>query len=296
MSQEDWRSSLSARNESISTCVITRNEVATIAPIVQSLIELKREGLVDRVLVVDDSIDGTAAVARALGAEVLQQAAIQQSAGPVLGKGDGVWRALSAIGSDIVGFVDGDLYDFDPTIIMAPLAMLSSNAELDLVKACFDRHKAGAEGVRQESGRVTEATARPLLRQFYPALAEWSEPLSGQFAARTQVLRSLPISVGYGVDVGLLIDVFEARGPARIRECFVGKLTHPARGEDCLERVAREVLEAIVDRATRSEQRAQLASERITDSSGHEELCEFHRGTRPPVELLPLVSEDRVTP
>ena len=45
----------------------------------------------------DDSRDGTGAIAAALGAEVVRPAALLPAFGPVLGKGDAMWRALSAV-------------------------------------------------------------------------------------------------------------------------------------------------------------------------------------------------------
>ena len=54
------------------------------------------------------SPDGTAEVAARAGAEVWQEAELLPSFGPVLGKGDAMWRALSALDSDVVCFIDAD--------------------------------------------------------------------------------------------------------------------------------------------------------------------------------------------
>src|SRR6202000_971509 len=56
------------RNESVSVCLPARNEVATIGPILQALMPLIDQGVVDQVVVVDDSTDGTAEGARARSA------------------------------------------------------------------------------------------------------------------------------------------------------------------------------------------------------------------------------------
>ena len=87
-----------ARVESVSVCVPAREEAATIAGVVGPLIALREAGVVDQVLVLDDdSRDGTGAIAAALGAEVVRPAALLPAFGPVLGKGDAMWRALSAV-------------------------------------------------------------------------------------------------------------------------------------------------------------------------------------------------------
>ena len=73
------------------------------------------DGAIDQVLVVDGgSTDGTAELARQAGAEVLLQAQLLPGYGPVAGKGDAMWRALTVLRGDIVVFVDGDSGRFGP--------------------------------------------------------------------------------------------------------------------------------------------------------------------------------------
>ena len=62
-----------------------------------------------------------------------------------------------------------------------------------------------------DSGRVTELVARPLLNLYWPLLAGVIQPLSGEYAARRGLLERLPFPRGYGVEIGLLIDVLDAR-------------------------------------------------------------------------------------
>src|SRR5918997_1699805 len=76
------------------------------------LVTLRRVGVVDQVVVVDDSTDGTAEIAAAAGAEVHDQSSLRAEYGPVNGKGDAMWRALSVCRSEIVCFLDADSADF----------------------------------------------------------------------------------------------------------------------------------------------------------------------------------------
>jgi glucosyl-3-phosphoglycerate synthase len=48
-----------------------------------------------------------------------------------------------------------------------------------------------------------------LINLFYPGLSGVIQPLSGEYAGRREVLEQLPFSSGYGVEIGLLIDIFE---------------------------------------------------------------------------------------
>lgn len=98
---------------SVSVVIPTRNTAGTIAATVAELLLLAEIGIVDQVLVVDaDSPDGTAVTARGAGAEVVSENELAPGFGPVLGKGDAMWRSLTAVRGDLVVFIDGDIADF----------------------------------------------------------------------------------------------------------------------------------------------------------------------------------------
>ena len=203
------------RSASVSVCVPAREEAGTVGPIVADLVELREVGVVDRVLVVDAaSADGTAEIAERAGAEVVQQAELMPQFGPVLGKGDAMWRALSAIDSDVVCYLDADSGGFGPHFacgLIGPL--LCGEPQIQFVKAFYQRpFKVGEVSMPEGGGRVTELTARPLINLFYPELAGFRQPLAGEFAARRSLLERLPFATGYGVEIGLLIDAWREVG------------------------------------------------------------------------------------
>ena len=80
-----------------------------------TLMPLRERGVIDQVVVVDDSTDGTAEIARELGAEVHDQEQLLPELGPVLGKGDAMWRALHVLTGEVVCFLDADSERFGPT-------------------------------------------------------------------------------------------------------------------------------------------------------------------------------------
>ena len=83
------------RRSSISVCVPARDEGATIGTTVRTLVQLRESGAIDQVVVVDGaSTDGTARIAAREGAEVHQQDELLPQLGPVLGKGDAMWRSV----------------------------------------------------------------------------------------------------------------------------------------------------------------------------------------------------------
>ncbi len=71
-------------------------------------------------------------------------------------------------------------------------------------------------------GRVTELMAKPLLNRFYPELAGFVQPLAGEFAAHRELLANLPFLTGYGVEIGLLIDVLAEVGLAAMAQVDLG--------------------------------------------------------------------------
>jgi glucosyl-3-phosphoglycerate synthase len=195
------------RSASVSVCLPARDEEQTIGPILERLLPLQARGVVDQIVVVDDSRDGTAAIARSLGVEVHEQSALMPELGPVLGKGDAMWRALPILGGDIVCFLDADSECFGAHYVCGLIGPLLGMPDVQYVKGFYRRpFRIAGVTVPDEGGRVTELTARPLLNAFYPDLAAVEQPLAGEVAARRALLDRLPFVTGYGVDVALLLD------------------------------------------------------------------------------------------
>jgi glucosyl-3-phosphoglycerate synthase len=201
------------RDATVSICLPARNEVATIGPIVTTLLELRAQGVIDQVVVVDNSIDGTAELARRLGAEVHDQEHLQPELGPVLGKGDAMWRALPALTGEVVCFLDADTEQFGAHFVRGLLGPLFARPDISFVKGYYRRpFRVGTETLPDGGGRVTELTARPLLNLFYPDLAGFRQPLAGEVAVRRELLQRLPFVTGYGVDIALLLDAHREAG------------------------------------------------------------------------------------
>lgn len=202
------------REHSVSVCLPARDEEATIGTILRAIVPLCEVGLVDQLAVVDDSSDSTWEVAAASGAEVYDQSSLVAELGPVRGKGDAMWRALSVLRGDVVCFVDADSECFGPHFVCGLIGPALCGPRASFVKGFYRRpfRTSGEEPHPEGGGRVTELTARPLLKRFYPELAGLDQPLAGEIAARRDLLERLPFTTGYGVDVGLVIDAWRAVG------------------------------------------------------------------------------------
>jgi glucosyl-3-phosphoglycerate synthase len=200
---------------SVSVCLPARECADTVGEIVGALSALREAGVLDRIVVVDaDSPDGTARLAAQAGAEVFQQDELLPSFGPALGKGDAMWRALSALDGDVVCFMDADTERFSAHFATGLIGPLVCEPDVSFVKAFYRRPFAQGD----EGGRVNHLTARPALTLFYPQLAQIRQPLAGEVAARRELLERLAFATGYGVEIAMLIDAWRAVGIEQIAQ------------------------------------------------------------------------------
>ena len=208
------------REHSIAACLPARECAATVGAIVERLIGLGEAGVIDEVLVVDAaSPDGTAEIASRAGARVVQEAELVPEMGPVLGKGDAMWRSLSVLDAELICFLDADTESFGEHFATGLLGPLICERDVSFVKAFYERpYVEGELSVPAGGGRVNHLLARPALSVFYPDLAGVRQPLAGEVAARRELLAELPFVTGYGVEIGMLIDVWRRVGLDRIAQ------------------------------------------------------------------------------
>jgi glucosyl-3-phosphoglycerate synthase len=237
------------RDASVVVCIPTLDEQATIGRVCRELVALRDRGAIDRVVVLDDSRDATPFIATAAGAEVIRQRDLMSAFGAVRGKGDAMWRALTAVEEDIVVYVDGDTRDFRAHMAGDLAAALAVDG-FAFAKATYERpFDTGAAVLPTGGGRVTELCAKPLLGALVPDLAAFDQPLAGEIAVRADLLRSVPFVTGYGVDVALLIDAWRAVGLDRMVQVDTGVRQNRHRPLHELGPMAGEVSRAILDRA-----------------------------------------------
>ena len=225
-----------------------RDEAATVGAICEAIVEAcMAPGLVDELIVLDDgSTDETASVASAAGAKVVAVDDVLPELRRGRGKGNVLWKSLAVCDADVLVWCDADLSSFTPSWVTRLVAPLLEDDGLRFVKG-FYRRPIDAEG--QGGGRTTELVARPLLSRFFPALASLRQPLSGECAARVDLLRQLPFVESYGVEVGLLIDVQRVAGLDAMAQVDLGDKVHRHRTLDELSLQAAEILDTVLQRA-----------------------------------------------
>lgn len=210
----------------ISVIIPTLNEEETIASVVDFA---KKQPHVSEVIVVDDkSQDKTVSIARQHGATILTST--------ILGKGASMKDGVLFAKNDIVAFLDGDIDPY-PHHTIKLLAEPILNGEVDFVKSSFNRN----------AGRVTELVAKPLLSIFFPDLTRFNQPLSGMIAGRKSLLTQIDFRDDYGVDIGLLIDMYLMN--ARMKEVEIGYIENKSKPWQALGKMSKEVAQTIISKA-----------------------------------------------
>jgi glucosyl-3-phosphoglycerate synthase len=232
----------------ISVCLPARDEEETVGPIVETIRAALVDdvGLVDEILVVDDhSTDCTASVAAEAGATVLRAGDILPHYGEGHGKGEALWKSLYASTGDLIAWCDADVRDFDPAFVVGLVGPLLTRPDLVFVKGFYERPDPSGAG---RGGRVTELVARPIVSMLFPHLSAVVQPLAGEYAGRREALEQLPFVEGYGVDLGLVIDVAARFGLDAMAQVDLGTRVHRNRPLDELSPQATSVLQTALRR------------------------------------------------
>jgi glucosyl-3-phosphoglycerate synthase len=277
----------------VSVVLPALNEQETVGAIVATIRSalMERHGLVDELVVMDSgSTDGTCDVAVEAGAKVVRREEVLGELEPLPGKGEVLWRSLAATTGDILVFIDSDLRDFTPAFVTGLLGPLLTDPSVQLVKATYDRALAHGETVVPAGGgRVTELVARPMINLHWPELAGFVQPLSGEYAARRELLEQLPFPAGYGVELGMLVDALRLVGLPALAQVDLSRRKHRNQEIGKLGRMSSEILQVAYERLRR-EGRLVMAppATALTQFERSEDGYVLHTLDQAPVERPPM--------
>lgn len=218
------------KKQTISLVIPTLNEEDTIENTINTLKSrlMDKYPLIDEILVVDSgSTDKTRELAIKSGANFYSALEILKRYSSAKGKGENLWKSLCVTNGSIIVFIDADIKNIHPRLVYGLVGPLLTNNKIGYTKAFYRYYKSEEETEKTRGwGRMTELLIRPLINLFFPQLSGIIQPSSGQFAGRREVLEKIPFFTGYGVELGLLIDIQKRFGLSKIAQVDLVKVNH----------------------------------------------------------------------
>ncbi len=228
------------------------NEEQTVGKVIRTIKDSLLDGipLVDDIVLVNSgSTDATREIAAGLQVPVHIHQEVLPQLGARHGKGEALWKSLYLTTGDIVIWVDTDIVNIHPRFVYGLVGPLILHPELQFVKGFYRRPlRVGNKMQAGGGGRVTELTARPLLNLFFPELSGLIQPLSGEYGGRRTALEQMAFSSGYGVEIGLLIDVFERFGLGAIAQVDLEERIHHNQPLESLSKMSFAIIQTVIRR------------------------------------------------
>ena len=236
----------------ISLGLPTLNEEETIGNIINTIKNelYDKYPLVDEIVVIDSSsTDSTVEIAKSYGVEVYDEDEILPAWGTKSGKGGALWKSLYVLKGDIIIWIDTDIKNIHPRFVYGLVGPLIKYPSIKYVKGFYRRPvKIDDHFFETGGGRVTELTARPLINLFFPELSGLIQPLSGEYAGRREVLEQVGFYSGYGVEIGLLIDILEKFGLDAIGQVDLIERIHRNQPLTSLSKMSSAIIQVVIDR------------------------------------------------
>lgn len=234
----------------ISLALPALNEEQTVGKVITTVQNtlMNEVPLLDEIVLMDsNSTDRTREIAEGLGVPIYIHQHTLPQYGARKGKGEALWKSLYCTRGDIIIWIDTDIVNIGPHFVYGLIGPLLLKPELNFIKGFYRRPlKVGNKMQAGSGGRVTELTARPLLNLFYPELSGIVQPLSGEYGGRRSALEQLPFFSGYGVEIGLLIDMFEKFGLNSIGQVDLLERIHHNQPLESLSKMSFAIIQAVI--------------------------------------------------
>ncbi len=235
---------------SISLALPALNEEETVGRVIKMMKKelLKRIPLLDEIVLIDsNSTDRTREIAQKESVPVYIHQQLLGRLGARRGKGEALWKSLLVTKGDIIVWIDTDIVNIHPRFVYGIIGPLLINPQIQFVKGFYRRPlRVGQKMQAGGGGRVTELTARPLLNLFYPELSGVVQPLSGEYAGRREALERAPFYSGYGVETGLLIDIYERYGLNAIAQVDLLERIHHNQSLEALSKMSFAIIQTVM--------------------------------------------------
>ncbi|MGE5259162.1 MAG: glucosyl-3-phosphoglycerate synthase, partial [Hyphomicrobiales bacterium] len=286
----------------ISLALPSLNEEKTVGRVIGTIKKSLMDDvpLLDEIILIDsDSTDRTREIVENLGVPVYIHQQLLPELGVRSGKGEGLWKSLLVTKGDIIAWIDTDIVNIHPRFVYGIIGPLLLNRSIQFNKG-FYRRPLRVNGKIQAGGggRVTELTARPLLNLFYPELSGVVQPLSGEYAGRRESLEKAVFFSGYGVETGLLIDIFEHYGLRAIAQVDLLERVHHNQELEALGKMSFAIIQTVLRKLETRYERSIIEDVNKTmklirraNGGYYLEVEEVAEKERPPMISLPAYLE-----
>ncbi|GAB4452135.1 MAG: hypothetical protein OHK0041_15290 [Anaerolineales bacterium] len=286
----------------ISLALPALNEETTVGKVIRTIKKelMEKYPLLDEIVLIDsNSTDRTRQIAKGLGVPVYIHQHLLPELGPRSGKGEALWKSLLVTKGDILAWIDTDIVNIHPRFVYGVIGPLLLNRSIQFVKGFYRRPlKVGDKVQAGGGGRVTELTARPLLNLFYPELSGVVQPLSGEYAGRREALEKVPFASGYGVETGLLIDIFERYGLRAIAQVDLLERIHHNQELEALGKMSFAIIQTVLrkleprfERSIIEEVNKTMKLIKYAKGGYYLEVEEVAERERPPMITIPAYRE-----
>ncbi|MBU4226513.1 MAG: glucosyl-3-phosphoglycerate synthase [Chloroflexi bacterium] len=290
------------QGSTISLAMPALNEEETVGKVIRTIQNtlMKKYPLVDEIVLIDsNSTDRTRQIAERLGVPVYIHQELLPEMEPRPGKGEALWKSLLVTKGDIIAWIDTDIVNIHPRFVYGIIGPLLLNRNIQFVKGFYRRPlKVGDKMQAGGGGRVTELTARPLLNLFYPELSGVVQPLSGEYAGRRESLENATFFSGYGVETGLLIDIFEQYGLRAVAQVDLLERIHHNQDLEALGKMSFAIIQTVLRKLEKRYERAIIEDVnktmkliRYADGGYFLEVEEIPERERPPMITIPAYLE-----
>jgi glucosyl-3-phosphoglycerate synthase len=238
------------RGLTISLALPALNEEETVGNVIETIKKsmVLDVPLLDEIVLIDsNSTDRTREIAQDLGIPVYTHQSILPEYGSRRGKGEALWKSLYCTQGDVVIWLDTDIVNIHPRFAYGLIGPLLLRPDIQFIKGFYRRPlRVGDKVQAGGGGRVTELTARPLLNLFYPELSGVIQPLSGEYGGRRSALEQLRFFSGYGVEIGLLIDMLDRFGLNAIAQVDLQERIHHNQPLEALGKMSFAIIQAVM--------------------------------------------------
>jgi glucosyl-3-phosphoglycerate synthase len=286
----------------ISLAMPALNEEKTVGKVITTIKTalMDEVPLLDEMVLIDsNSSDHTREIAEDLGVKTYIHQDLLPDLGARTGKGEALWKSLLVTSGDVIAWIDTDIVNIRPHFVYGIIGPLLLNPAIQFVKGFYRRPlKVGSKIQAGSGGRVTELTARPLLNLFYPELSGVIQPLAGEYAGRREILENAIFYSGYGVETGLLIDIFEKCGLTAIAQVDLLERIHHNQELEALSKMSFAIIQTVLHKLETRYERSIIEDvnktmKLIRYANGEyfldvEEIAEKHR---PPMVTIPEYQE-----